>query len=133
VEDELAIRRLLASYCQLCDDGDFEGVAALFAPGATFSFLDDAATGHDAIARWLEAAQPPSRRGKHLTANVIIELGVDGDGDRARAVSDYVVVRFIRGALTPWLAGRYHDELQRIDGRWRFTRRAVDLMKEPPG
>src|SRR5260370_31310854 len=37
VADELAIRRTLAAYCQLCDDGYFAELAVQFAPDGTFA------------------------------------------------------------------------------------------------
>jgi hypothetical protein len=50
---------------------------------------------------------------------------IEVDADRATVVSDYLFVRRVGDALTPALAGRYRDTLERRDGCWCFTRREV--------
>ncbi|WP_242423804.1 nuclear transport factor 2 family protein, partial [Frankia sp. EI5c] len=59
-------------------------------------------------------------------------LDVSPAGDTARCVSDFVFLR--PGAAGPVLdlAGRYHDELRRVDGHWRIARRDA-LTLDPPG
>jgi 3-phenylpropionate/cinnamic acid dioxygenase small subunit len=119
VADELAIRRTLAAYCQLCDDGDFAGLAEQFAPDGTFAIGDTVATGRTAVMAWFETNHPPERRGKHLTMNTILDV----TGDSATVESDFVHLRVIEGAITPEVAGRYLDTFVRLDGRWLILRR----------
>jgi hypothetical protein len=57
---------------------------------------------------------PPDRRGKHLTMNVIVDL----EGDRAVAYSDYLFVRIVDGTPVPLFSGRYRDELVRAECGW---------------
>ena len=128
VADELAIRRTLAAYCQHCDDGMFDSLAALFSAGGTFTYLGEVVAGSAALTAWFVAAQPPARRGKHVTVNAVIDIS----GDRATARSDFVFLRFVNGSLVPLTAGRYVDELVRQDGRWLIERRVVEDMR-PPG
>ena len=129
VVDELAIRRILASYCQLLDDGHFGALAELFTPDGSFSYAGAAASGRDAIRAWFTSSQPPGRRGKHLTLNVLIVL----DGDRAAVTSDYLWLRSVDGVISPGLAGRYRDTLVRENGHWLIAQRAAEPMSDIEG
>jgi hypothetical protein len=119
VADELAIRRTLAVYCQLCDDGDFAGLADQFAPDGAFVIGGTVATGRAAVVAWFETNHPPRRRGKHLTMNTIVDV----TGDSATAESDFVHLRVFDGVITPEVAGRYLDTFVRLEGRWLIGRR----------
>jgi len=128
--DEEDIRRVLAEYCHLIDDGAFDDLVERFAPDGTFAFAEVVATGREAILRWLRKAMAPHRRGKHLTANTLVDIG-DPEHGHATAVSDFEFLGFVDGKLVPLMAGRYRDELRRLDGRWVIQRRdAIPL--EPP-
>lgn len=117
--DRHEIANLLAVYCQRCDDGDFDSLLECFSDDATFAFEQWEATGRDQLRRWFERNQSPDQRGKHLTTNSVIEV----DGDRATARSDFVFLGRVDGRLVPLIAGRYLDDIRRIDGHWRFHRR----------
>jgi ketosteroid isomerase-like protein len=119
--DELAVRRVLAACCHRLDDGDFEGLGALYAEDGTFDYAGQGATGRDAVAQWFAERNPPERRGKHLTVNVVVDV----DGDRAHATSDYLFVRMEDGGVRAALTGRYEDDLVRADVRWLLARRVV--------
>ena len=119
---ESAIRRTLARYCQRCDDGDFVAFGELFESDATFSVLGNTHEGRDAIRDFIEAAQPPPARGKH----VIAQSDIDVDGTDATAVTDYI---FVSKAKEITSAGRYHDRLRRgDDGEWRVVSREIRLL-----
>jgi hypothetical protein len=75
----------------------------------------------------MEQVQPPEGRGKHITANSLVD--VDGDGATAR--TDYLFVRPTAAGLIPVATGRYHDELVRDGGRWRFRQRRITLLGPP--
>lgn len=126
--DEEGIRRTLALYCQLCDDGRFDEWAELYTEDATFSVMGKSYVGPAAIKGFIEAAQPPEARGKHFLGQSVIDI----DGDRARSVADYVFVAARPGGgfgITS--AGRYHDTLERsTGGRWRFATREIRFLGE---
>jgi 3-phenylpropionate/cinnamic acid dioxygenase small subunit len=128
VVDELLVGHVLARYCHLVDDGRFDELVELFTADGTFAFGDLAATGRWELRSWFEAMQPPELRGKHLTTNVIVDV----DGDEAVAVSDFVFFAFRERRLVPMVAGRYRDELTRVDGGWRIRRRDSEQLR-PPG
>ena len=128
VEDELALQRLLAEYCHRIDRGDFTALAELFTVDGSFAWGDDVPTGRADLATWFEGRQPPHRRGKHVSVNPVVDI----DGDRADVVSDYLFVRWIKGALTIETAGRYVDRCARVDGRWLIERRDAEMLMPPP-
>jgi len=128
LECDLEIRRTLSAYCHLCDDGEFDRLAEQFAPDGSFVFAGEIVTGRTALVQWFERSQTPKRRGKHLTTNTIVDLL----GDRAHAVSDFVFLRMTEAGITPAIAGRYLDDLRRVDGRWLIERREAAVMQAPP-
>jgi 3-phenylpropionate/cinnamic acid dioxygenase small subunit len=130
VTPEERIRRTLALYCQLCDDGRFDEWADLYVEDAEFHVMGTTHRGRAAIKAFIEKGQPPERRGKHLCANPLIDLDEGGTG--ARAVTDYVFVGRAGGGLAITSAGRYHDRLVLDGGRWRFARREIVFMGDQP-
>jgi SnoaL-like domain len=128
LRDELAVKRTLAAYCHLCDDGDFARLVELFTLDGSVAFGEEVVTGRDALMIWFANRQRPERRGKHLTMNIIVDV----DGNRAEAVSDYVFLRLVDGAVIPAIAGRYRDRLGRDGTRWMIERRDIEIMEGAP-
>jgi uncharacterized protein (TIGR02246 family) len=122
VTDEEGIRRTLALYCQLCDDGRFDEFADLFTEAAELRVMGQVQAGREAIQMFMAVAQGPEARGKHVTSNTVITV----DGHSARAFTDYLFVSKER-AITN--VGRYHDRLVReADGVWRFAEREIVFL-----
>ena len=119
--DELAIRRTLAAYCHHLDDGDFSSLAHRFTEDGSYTYGTADLSGRATLESWFAEMNPPERRGKHLTMNVIVDV----EGDRAFAYSDYLFVRIVDGTLTPLFSGRYRDELVRAEGGWLIQSRVV--------
>ncbi len=126
--DHEAIRTTLARYCQLCDDGCFDEWGELFTEGSTFHVMGRVYEGREAIKAFISGAQPPDLRGKHVTANTLIEL----DGDKATALTDYVFVGRQGEGLGVVSAGRYHDSLVNVGDRWLFEERRIVFLGEEP-
>jgi hypothetical protein len=124
------IRRTLALYCQLCDDGRFDEWEQLFAADAEFSVLGDTHVGPAEIRAFIEAAQPPELRGKHVCANPLID--VDGAGGTAAALTDYIFVGTSPEGMVVTSAGRYHDTFVRDGDRWLFRTRRIAFMGDEP-
>jgi 3-phenylpropionate/cinnamic acid dioxygenase small subunit len=123
--DEEAIRRTIAQYCQLCDDGRFDEWADLYTDDAAFHVMGETHTGRAAVKAFIEKGQPPERRGKHLCFNSVIDV----KGDEARAITDYVFVDKQRVVTS---AGRYHDRFVRDGTRWRFADRRIVFLGDEP-
>lgn len=132
ISDIELIRRTLARYCQLCDDGRFDEWAELYVPDATFSVMGRTHTGRAEIQAFIEAGQPAELRGKHVCANSLID--VDPDRAHATARTDFVFVGRTDEGLAITSAGRYHDTLVREGDAWLFRSRQIVFMGEdqPP-
>ncbi len=126
MQDELEIRRVLAEYCQRCDDGEFVALVDCFTDDGSFVFAGRVQTGREALLQWFEATQAPGHRGKHITANVVVDIDIDGD--HASASSDFVFLAKSEGHLVPRLTGRYRDDLRRDGDRWRIHRREATTL-----
>jgi ketosteroid isomerase-like protein len=119
-----AITKLIFTYAERIDAGDFAGVGELFAHATlTFEGFGDAVEGRDAIAalyarttRRYEDGTPGT---KHVMTNVMVDVADDGEAASSR--SYFTVLQAVPGALTlqPVIAGRYRHTYEWVDGRWR--------------
>jgi 3-phenylpropionate/cinnamic acid dioxygenase small subunit len=122
-----AIERLIATYAELVDDGDFAAVGLLMAD-ATFTGSSGSVSGRDAIENMLRADvivhDDGTPRTKHITTNLAID--VDEEGGTAVSRSYFTALQALTDLpLQPIVSGRYHDRFERRDGRWRFVERRV--------
>jgi 3-phenylpropionate/cinnamic acid dioxygenase small subunit len=119
-EVDLAVRRLLARYCHLVDDHDYDAAAALFTDDGRFRLVDDDLKGQAAIRSWMDSI-PPSM--SHQVSNVVVSNA--SRSDTYHAVSDLTASIKTNGAWSVVFVGRYHDTLSG-DGRdMKFTQRIV--------
>jgi hypothetical protein len=120
VEDRLAIRGLIEAAMILIDLRDHDGYGALFAPNG----LDESAFGQAQGPRDISAMNRRLTESgviagkRHFTGPILIEL----DGDRARALSHYWVAE-TAGPSAVVETGTFSDELQKMNGAWRFVQR----------
>jgi len=126
VDDAEQIRALVHSYAHLIDEGDLDGVAALFEhatwrSGRTGAVRRGAAEVREVFDDVILYDGTP--RTQHAIANLTV---ISDGGAIATARSSFTVTQALPDfPLQPILAGRYDDELERIDGEWRFTDRVV--------
>lgn len=130
MEDESQIRRILVLYGTYLDARDFASYAALFAPEGEWVGGFGRFKGPKAIQAMLEErlgkAEPGwiNKTSYHLLSNALIEI----DGDKARVVSKYLFLTKPENDTkpVPLLAGRYEDDLVRLDGEWKIVRRVTN-------
>jgi 3-phenylpropionate/cinnamic acid dioxygenase small subunit len=128
VDDVLAITALVHRYAELLDEGDLDGVAALF-ERATWGAgtRDFTVRGTEEVRRMYDGVilhEDGTPRTKHVITNLVIEIG-PGDG-AATARSYFTVLQATEGiALQPIIAGRYHDAFTREEGTWHFAERII--------
>ena len=120
---EEAIRRTLAEYCQALDDGRFDEWAEVFTDDVRFEVMDRVLEGIADVRSFIEAAQGPEARGRHMLSEPLIQI--DQSGDTATAMTDYA---FISQQLRITSAGRYHDTLVQRGGRWRISSREIVFL-----
>ncbi len=121
-----AITKLIYTYAERIDDGDFAGVGELFAHATlTFEGFGDAVTGRDAIqalyTRSTRRYEDGTPRTKHVMTNVMVD--VDDGGATARSRSYFTVLQAVPGALAlqPVIAGRYRHTYELVDSAWRVA------------
>jgi 3-phenylpropionate/cinnamic acid dioxygenase small subunit len=121
-----AITKLIYTYAERIDDGNFAGVGELFAHATlTFEGFGDAVTGRDAIealyTRSTRRYEDGTPRTKHVMTNVMVD--VDDDGATARSRSYFTVLQAVPGALAlqPVIAGRYRHTYEHVDSAWRVA------------
>lgn len=132
-----AISKLIYTYAERIDEGDFAGVAEIFEHATlTFEGFGDAVSGRDAIeqlyAHTTRRYDDGTPKTKHVMTNVIIDLADSGIGASSR--SYYTVLQAVPGefALQPVIAGRYRHTYEWVDDRWRIATMHViiDLIGE---
>ncbi len=119
-----AITKLIYTYAERIDAGDFAGVAEVFAHATlTFEGFGDAVEGRDAIAalytRTTRRYEDGTPRTKHVMTNVMVDVA--DDGATASSRSYFTVLQAVPGelALQPVIAGRYRHTYAQVDGSWR--------------
>lgn len=124
-----AIERLILSYAERIDRGDFAGVGELFADGA-IAGPDGApiARGSEAVRQLYERTtrryEDGTPRTKHVTSNLIVDT--DETRGEAHARSYFTVLQALPDfPLQPVVAGRYEDRFERVANRWRFAERRM--------
>ena len=130
-ESRDAISKLILTYAERVDLGDFEGVGELFEHSTYRSALGDEVvsyTGSDAVQSTMEQMvrryDDGTPRTKHVTTNLIIE--VDDGAGAATAKSYFTVLQQVGDLpLQVIIAGRYHDRFERVGGEWQFADRLI--------
>jgi 3-phenylpropionate/cinnamic acid dioxygenase small subunit len=133
-EDAMAIEKLLYLYCEYTDAGDFENRVRLF-DHAVVQFAEPVGEvrGRDDLMNVFQTSVKlyghSSPHTAHLCLNPIIDL--EEGGGRATARSRFTVFQATDDFPLQVIAvGRYHDEFEKVNGRWRFSRREflLDLV-----
>lgn len=122
VETELAIRWIVARYCHLVDDRDFDAAAELFADDARFRVMDQDLDGRKAVRDWMDTI--PESMFHHVT-NVVVSYG--SKPGTHHAVSDITAGGRRDGAWSVWILGRYHDTFVGQGRDIRFKQRILTI------
>lgn len=129
LEDEREIRNLLAMLSHLADHGKVDDYIALWAPDGVWQGSTDVARGRNELRARVEAyrargIQGPGSHARHVCTTQFVEFT---GPDSARSESYFVYFTNVDTAPRPTRVGRYVDELNRVDGRWRLSRRRIVL------
>jgi hypothetical protein len=117
---DLSIRRVIARYCHLVDDRDFDAVAALFTDDARLLVGGQDLKGRDAIRGWLDTS-PGSLF--HMVTNVVVSNG--SQPGTYHAISDLLASRKGESGWSIVTHARYHDTLCGEGHDMRFSQRIV--------
>ena len=124
LEAKDAIRELMAAYAQALDGCRFADVAACFAPDGEWTTDYGAARGPAEIEAFIRGIVPVKGEGpqrKHYITNIIVTV----DGERASAVSDYLIIRESENGLIPVMGGTYKDRFVKTPAGWRFSHKEL--------
>ena len=78
------IRRTLATYCQLLDDGRFDEWVEVFTDDVVLAVMGQVARGRDEVRAFIEPVQGPEVRGRHILSEPLHRrrpVGRPGVGD----------------------------------------------------
>jgi ketosteroid isomerase-like protein len=129
-----AITKLVYTYAERIDAGDFAGVAELLQHATlTFEGFGDAVAGREAIeglyTRTTRRYEDGTPRTKHVMTNVIVDVADDGTAAASR--SYFTVLQAVPGSLPlqPVIAGRYRHTYERVEDGWHVAAMhiAIDL------
>ncbi|HEY3941543.1 MAG TPA: nuclear transport factor 2 family protein [Acidimicrobiales bacterium] len=115
----VAIHQLYASYSFASDHGDGDAYAACFTPDGSFDMPGRHLQGADELLASTGAGRDPGAPVgiRHILSNIV----VDGEGDKATGRAYVTLVGTAPTGIV--MTGEYEDQLQRLDGQWRFSAR----------
>jgi uncharacterized protein (TIGR02246 family) len=132
-DDRAEIEDLMSRYTFAMDWKDAEAYASVFAEDAVLDWARGEIHGKAAIRKFMEdgiynlsrdaeEAQWPATT-RHFIANKAIKI----EGNKAKAVTYWFQVNNNSAdrSAAYGLFGHYEDELEKFNGRWLFTRRAI--------
>lgn len=135
--DRAAIHKLLTDYGATLDARDFDGFGRLFAKGGVYAGGGPGgeAKGGPAAAEMMRKIFGANALGFrepnfHIFFNEVVTF-VGPDRARATSMSLYMVPDD-KNTPSPALMARYHDELVREGGTWKFARRSVESLIPAP-
>jgi hypothetical protein len=118
VADYLEIQRLMYSFNVLFDEGDGDGLAALFTEDGLLDGASGACvTQEERRKKVIDSRSRPPHR--HFTTNVIIDPD-PADPTRASAFACFIYMELGANGIETRSIGTYTDELVKQDGRWLF-------------
>jgi hypothetical protein len=127
--DAAEIQNLMSLYSYSASLRDYEKVASVFAPEATWELFNHPEYkfkfGPPNLVESIKSIIEPTTYLTHMNSPAIIEV----DGDRATAAC----LINESGEIHPSnqyfvMFGRYNDELRKINGRWLFTARRFTII-----
>jgi ketosteroid isomerase-like protein len=123
--DVAEICSLIYSYAELIDNGDVDGIVALFSHASIVSSEGQIFSGRDQLRRlWADGLKlhDGSPRTHHLVTNVDVRLGEDTL--HATGKSYITVFQALPGfPLQAIAAGHHVDTFEKSNGIWRFVER----------
>jgi hypothetical protein len=125
--DRLEIAEILCCYASAVDARDYGLLRTLFADDVEATYGGrEPMHGADAVVDWISGYGRQQAWQHHLVSVYRVSV----DGDQATALT-YLTANQAPAAephLVTTVHGRYHDVLQRIEGRWRITQRRMDVV-----
>ena len=132
--DYIAIRRLQSAYADIVTRRAFDELGEIFRPDTTVT-LDIRSgdplvmNGPGEVGQFIGSSLARFGLFEFVVLNTVIEIGADGDPDRARARMYMWEIRSdVDSGRRTDAFGVYHDDHVRVDGRWWFAARRYHSM-----
>ena len=126
LEDIEAIKKLKATYCDICDDmHNPDRIGALFAEDGIWESADfGKAVGPQAVRELFQNFQKMFSFSQHNIMNPIIDV----NGNRATA-QWYIMGPWdqTEGPRKTWMTLRYNDDYVKVNGAWKYQHLRVAL------
>ncbi|WP_326600774.1 nuclear transport factor 2 family protein [Rhodococcus sp. PD04] len=120
LEDLEAIRKLDAQYCRHLDDGNWDALMDLFTDDGEFDGLSHPRGKEEMRTFFAGLADGGLTSFWHFITN--LEIDLDGDGATVRS---FLWQPCVTDGAPAIAAGRYNDEVVKIDGRWLYKVKQV--------
>ena len=122
-DDRDEISNLIARYAELLNLGQIDELGELFRYGRiTSTTNDDILVGTEAVKEMYRTSVVfPEQLPDTLLFTTNLQIDVDGDSATGKAY--FLGMHRTSTGMAAVIAGRYHDEFRRIDGRWWFHHR----------
>ena len=115
---------LTVKYCWALDERDWDSLSEVFSTDAYAKYGVTEHKGIDSIIEKCQKALLPLDFSHHMVTNHVVEL----EGDEATCKC-YFQAQHVRnstpGGVNFIIAGKYEDELIRIDGEWKISNRVL--------
>ncbi len=115
---------LTVKYCWALDERDWDSLSEVFSSDAYAKYGVTEHKGIDSIIEKCQKALLPLDFSHHMVTNHVVEL----EGDEATCKC-YFQAQHVRnstpGGVNFIIAGKYEDELIRIDGEWKISSRVL--------
>jgi hypothetical protein len=127
VDDRRQIAETLCRYASALDAKDEEGLRAVFADDVEAHYgRRDAMHGVGEVVDWILGYGRTQQWQHHHVS--VYEVHVDGDSATALTYVTANQAPLTDPGLVSTTYGAYRDELRRIDGVWRVSRRSMDVF-----
>ena len=131
IESERELTRLVYNYCHGLDRKDVDLFLSIWHDDARYTTNSPFGNhiGKTQIKGALtEKMWPAFKHGHHWTINLVIDI----NGDEARALSNFTFQGEGADGTAMMIAGTYHDEFSRRDGRWGIDQRRIETHHFAP-
>ncbi len=126
IEDRVAIRELNGTYADGVVRFDAGTWRSVWAEDAHWNLMGNTVDGKEAIVGFWEQAMSGLDAVSFINVPCMIE--VTGDTAIARVQTQEILK--MKDGTTRHVGGLYEDELAKIDGEWRFTKRIFKIVAE---
>jgi len=126
IEDRVAITELNGTYADGVVRFDAETWGSVWADDAHWDLMGNTVDGRDSIVGFWNGAMGPLE----AVSFQCVPCMIQGTGDTAISRVQTQEILKPKDAAARHVGGLYEDELAKIDGEWRFTKRVFKIIAE---